>query len=251
MTVDEARARRRGDQRRFLRGVEAGGGGSSRSKPWRSRQESASISTRSVLGEAVDERDDAGGSGEDGAPLLEGKVGGDHRRAALVPAADDVVQDVGGARVAWQVAELIQDQNLGPGIALEPPLEGGHRLLLQKIGERGREGGEAHRVSGGERRVAEVFGEHGLADAGLAAEEHVLAASDEVEADEFIDEDAVDLARMRPVESIERFEFAEIRRTGPAREVGGLACSAFERDQLLDRLGGTDPALVGVREKRR
>jgi len=36
-------------------------------------------------------------------------------------------------------------------------------------------------VASDERGVAEVLGEHGLADAGLAAQEHVLAAHDEVE----------------------------------------------------------------------
>ena len=37
----------------------------------------------------------------------------------------------------------------------------------------------------------------------------------------------------------------------PAREVGGLACAAFERDELLDGLGGAEAALVSVGEKRR
>jgi hypothetical protein len=36
-----------------------------------------------VLVEAVDEGDDAGGAGEDGAPLLVGEVGGDDRGALL------------------------------------------------------------------------------------------------------------------------------------------------------------------------
>jgi hypothetical protein len=63
-----------------------------------------------VLGEAVDESDDAGGAGEDGAPLFEGKVGRDDRRAVLVAAADDFEEDVGGAAVAREVAELVEDQ---------------------------------------------------------------------------------------------------------------------------------------------
>ena len=38
-----------------------------------------------VLGEAVDEGDDAGGTREDGVPLLVGEVGGDEGGALLVP----------------------------------------------------------------------------------------------------------------------------------------------------------------------
>jgi hypothetical protein len=53
-----------------------------------------------VLGEAVDERHHAGGTGEDGAPLLEGEVVGDDRRGVLVTAADEVIEDLGGAAVA-------------------------------------------------------------------------------------------------------------------------------------------------------
>ena|SRR3981081_916351 len=44
--------------------------------------------------EAIDEADDAGSAREDGAPLLEGEIGGDDNRALLVPAADDVVEQV-------------------------------------------------------------------------------------------------------------------------------------------------------------
>jgi hypothetical protein len=40
---------------------------------------------------------------------------------------------------------------------------------------------EAHGVAGGERGVAEVLGDHGLADAGGALEQDVLAALDEIE----------------------------------------------------------------------
>lgn len=61
-----------------------------------------------VLSEAVDESDDAGCAGEGVAPLLEGEIGRDDRRALLVPTTDDVVENVGGAGVARQVAELVE-----------------------------------------------------------------------------------------------------------------------------------------------
>jgi hypothetical protein len=78
-----------------------------------------------VLGEAIDEGDDTGGTREDGPPLFEGQVGGDDRGAVLVAAADDVEEDVGGAAVAGQVAELVEDQERWAGVPLQPALEGG------------------------------------------------------------------------------------------------------------------------------
>jgi hypothetical protein len=56
-----------------------------------------------------------------------------------------------------------------PGVSLESALEGGERLLLEEIRERGGQGGEADGLAGEQGGVTEVLGEHGLADAGLAA----------------------------------------------------------------------------------
>lgn len=82
-----------------------------------------------MLGEAVDEGGDACSAGEDGAPLLVREVGGDDRGPLLVPTADDRVQQVGGAAVAGEVAELVQDQQVDGGVAPQPPLERGEGFL--------------------------------------------------------------------------------------------------------------------------
>ena len=55
------------------------------------------------LGEAIDERGDAGGTREDGAPLLEREVGGDDGGPELMATADDVVEDVAAASIRRQV----------------------------------------------------------------------------------------------------------------------------------------------------
>src|SRR5260370_17939964 len=67
-----------------------------------------------VLVEAIDERGDARGARKHGAPLLEREIGGDDCRALGVPAADDVVKDVGGAACARDAAELTADQPVSP-----------------------------------------------------------------------------------------------------------------------------------------
>ena len=86
-----------------------------------------------VLGEAVDESADAGRTGEYAAQLLEGEVGGDDGGTVFVTAADDVVEDVGGAVVTGQIAELVEDEELWEEVALDAALEGRHGLLLEQI----------------------------------------------------------------------------------------------------------------------
>ena len=55
-----------------------------------------------VLGEAVDESDDAGGARKRVAPLLEREVGRDDRRALLVPAAISRALCVVTSRTMWR-----------------------------------------------------------------------------------------------------------------------------------------------------
>jgi hypothetical protein len=71
------------------------------------------LDTITVLGEAVDERDQARGSREGVSPLLAGEICRDDRRALLVATADDVVEDVGGAGIARQVTELVENSRSG------------------------------------------------------------------------------------------------------------------------------------------
>jgi hypothetical protein len=59
--------------------------------------------------EAVDERDDTGGGGEDLAPFGEGAVGGDDGGVALVAPADEFEEQVGVAVGVGQVADLVDD----------------------------------------------------------------------------------------------------------------------------------------------
>lgn len=90
------------------------------------------------------------------------QVGGDDSGALLVPTADEVVEEDGGAAVAWQVAQLVQDQ-LRTTIPTEATLEGWERLLFQEVREGAGEGGEAHGVALLQRGEAEVLGERRLA----------------------------------------------------------------------------------------
>jgi hypothetical protein len=83
------------------------------------------IESVAVLGEPVDERSDAGGSGEDGAPGLEGEIGRDDRAGAFVTATDDAVEEVPGTSVAREISEFVEDQNIGCGVSLHAPFDRG------------------------------------------------------------------------------------------------------------------------------
>lgn len=151
-----------------------------------------------VLREAVDECDDAGSAGERVAPLLEGEVGGDDRRALLVASADDAVEDVRGAGIAGQVAELVKDKQIGARVAAETTLEGGQRFLAEKIGERRGEGREPDGEAGRQCGLREILRDRRLAETGAALQQDILSAVDEVELDETLDEWALDLLGVCP-----------------------------------------------------
>ena len=73
-----------------------------------------------VVEDAVEE---GGGEGgvvvEDGGPVFEGLVGGQDDRAAFVALADDLEEQVGAALVDGQIAQFVDDQQIGAGVLLE------------------------------------------------------------------------------------------------------------------------------------
>ena len=73
-----------------------------------------------MVQEAVE---DGGGQGgvvvEERGPLFEGFVGGQDDGAAFVAGADDLEEQVGALLVDGQVADFVEDQQAGRGIAFE------------------------------------------------------------------------------------------------------------------------------------
>ena len=70
-----------------------------------------------VEGDAVDDRGDQAGVGEDGAPFAEGQVGGDSDRGAFFAFGDDLEQQFGSARVDVDVAELVEAEQVESSVA--------------------------------------------------------------------------------------------------------------------------------------
>jgi hypothetical protein len=65
-----------------------------------------------VVREAVDEPDGAGGVGEDRVALAKGGIGGKHDGLLFVATRDDLEEEVGGAGIVGQVADLGDAQEL-------------------------------------------------------------------------------------------------------------------------------------------
>ena len=60
-----------------------------------------------VVDQAIDEGDGAARVGEDGRPVREGQVGGQHQTFPFIPSADDLEEEVGGAGIVGKVPELV------------------------------------------------------------------------------------------------------------------------------------------------
>src|SRR5450432_1048584 len=108
---------------------------------------SVDVNAVAMLGEAIDESHDAGCAWKDGTPLLEREVGGDDAAPFLMPAGEDVVEDVGGPTVAGQRAELVQDQEVRAQVAFEAAFEGWDGFLAQEVRQRCCQRGEADGVA--------------------------------------------------------------------------------------------------------
>jgi hypothetical protein len=70
-----------------------------------------------VVGEAIQQRAQAGGVGEHGVPFGEDEVGRDVQRAALVAAVDDFEEQVRGAVVVvGEISDLVDTEQVGTSI---------------------------------------------------------------------------------------------------------------------------------------
>src|ERR671918_862089 len=79
----------------------------------------AGVDDVSAMGEAIDDGLGESGVGEHLGPLSERQVGGDDQRAALVAFGEHLEDQFGGAIGECEVAQLVQDDELGAGVAAD------------------------------------------------------------------------------------------------------------------------------------
>ena len=140
-----------------------------------------------VVRQAVDEGDGTGRVRKDGAPLLEGEVRGDDQGLLLVPAADDLEEEVGRVRVVREIADLIDREERRSQVGPEAVLERAGGLLLGEVEDQvgGRE--EARGMAREDRLVDEILGDHRFAEAVRGDDNHVFALRQEVEGEDAVD----------------------------------------------------------------
>lgn len=122
--------------------------------------------------EAVEERRDAGGVGEDGIPFLEGLMGGQDDGVAFIAVVDDLEEQVGGVSVVGEVADFVEDEQGGASLEAELAAASGGGIEVE-FGDQVRDGAEQDGVAGQDGGMGNVLGDHRLAHTIAAAQDQV------------------------------------------------------------------------------
>ena len=77
-----------------------------------------------AVDETIDERHDTGGVGKYLAPLSEGFVGRQDDRVLLIAPGDDLEEQVGVTGVVGEVADFVDDEQIGMAVSVQAPGEG-------------------------------------------------------------------------------------------------------------------------------
>ena len=149
---------------------------------------------------------DGGGGGavvKERTPILEGQIGGDYRRGSEIPLVDDLVEQVGAARIEAEVSQLVDEQQVVGRPRRESFAERVASLGTDEIVDEVGGESEADTVAFDAREVSESIGEVSFSNAARAHEDDVGALADEGERGGALDEIAVDLLRAREVVRVE------------------------------------------------
>ena len=160
------------------------------------------------------------------APLAELDVGRHDHAPLLVAVAHDLEQQARPLDVERHVAELVQDEQVGPPQLLQHRLEGVRPVRLDEHEHELGGGEEAHGPAGLDARAAHRDRQMRLAPAGLAVEHEVLGGVDESEGHEVVGAVAVRERHLGEVVPLEGLDLGE----------GGLAVEPGALVALADRL---------------
>jgi hypothetical protein len=106
--------------------------------------------------QAIDQGNDTSGVWKDLAPFGERPIGGDERAVVLVPAADELEQQVGMAIGIGKISDLIDHQKAGLGIVPQAPAQGGIAVERGELAEQLAGAGEQHGVTVDQGLVGDV-----------------------------------------------------------------------------------------------
>jgi hypothetical protein len=150
------------------------------------------------------------------APVDEALVGGDDHTGALVAARRQAEEEIGFLAAHRQIAQFINDKQLGRDPLLELPLQPVVALRAAQTGNERLQGEEQHPMASLDRLDAQGHRQHRLAGAQRAEQEQIVAALDETEPGQFAHELAVDRGLKAEIELFERFDVGKARQAQSA-----------------------------------
>ena len=192
-----------------------------------------------VVEQAVEDGGRYYGVAEHGAPFADGAVRGHQHGAALVATADELEEQVRGIRLERQIAEFVDDQQLGLGVVRQALLEPAFAMRLGELGHQGRGRREQHRVAGHDGFPAERHRQMCLAHARRPQEQHRLAVGDEAPRRDLPDLRLVDRGLGAEVEAGEIADERKARQAEGHVDAALVAAGdlpfAEQRQRLADR----------------
>src|SRR2546427_727942 len=127
-----------------------------------------------VMQQPIEDRRSEDVIAEDLAPLTDKLVGGDEKAALLVAASDELEEEMRRSLLEGQIAELVEDEELGLGVESELVGELAIELGAGERAEQRGGAGEKHRMTRLDDGASEGDGEVGLADPWRSEEQHIL-----------------------------------------------------------------------------
>lgn len=187
---------------------------------------------------------------EDLVPLREAAVGGQDQGPLLVAAGDELEEQMRAVTVDRDVADLVDDEELGLAVELQSLLDPVLGIGLGKGGDQRHGLGKVCPVALGDRLDAQGHGQVGLPDARRAQEDDVLAVRDEPALGQFLDPLLVDRGLEGEVEALEGLDVGELVKRGPDSDVLLLLGGHLLGEDLVQEVGVGDVVLGGFLESR-
>lgn len=201
-----------------------------------------------MVDQTVEQRDEAGGIGKDFVPFLEGFVSGDNERLAFVAAVDHLIQQIRRFVVERQIPDFIQAQESDVGVGPYLAAAAFGRLPLQIV-QQGGSGAKDHGVTREHRLMAEVLGNHRLAQTVSAHQDKVARFAEKVERQGTLDEVAFDLGGPSPIEVGHGLEVLDTAKPQPPLQTAPRTFGHLGSGYFFQQLMGDQRALVARARK--
>ena len=187
---------------------------------------------------------------EDLVPLGEAAVGGQDQGSLLVAAGDELEEQMRAVTVDRDVADLVDDEELGLAVKLQTLLDPVLGIGLGQGRDKRHGLGKVGPVAFGDRLDAQGHGQVSLPDARRAQEDDVLAISDKPALRELLDPLLVDRGLEGEVEALQGLDIGELGERRSDSDVLLLLGGHLLGEDLVQEVGIRDVVLGGFLEGR-